>query len=98
MANLEQLILELDKNLVDLYKEKVKEICVSLDIYKEDPDDNPRRKLITEIKDYLEVIFCGERKNITKHMNLKANKISHREELVNILDTFKNQRVCRGLS
>ena len=28
--------------------------------------------------------------NITKHMNLKANKISHREELVNILDTFKN--------
>ena len=27
---------------------------------------------------------------ITKHMNLKANKISHREELVNILDTFKN--------
>ena len=26
--------------------------------------------------------------NITKHMNLKAN--SHREELVNILDTFKN--------
>ena len=23
-------------------------------------------------------------------MNLKANKISHREELVNILDTFKN--------
>ena len=28
--------------------------------------------------------------NITKHMNLKVNKISHREELVNILDTFKN--------
>ena len=26
--------------------------------------------------------------NITKHMNLKANR--HREELVNILDTFKN--------
>ena len=29
--------------------------------------------------------------NITKHMNLKAKKISHREELVNILDTFKNR-------
>ena len=30
--------------------------------------------------------------NITKHMNLKANKISHQEELVNILDTFKNHK------
>ena len=30
--------------------------------------------------------------NITKHMNLKANKIIHREELVNILDTFKNHK------
>ena len=30
--------------------------------------------------------------NITKHVNLKANKISHREELVNILDTFKNHK------
>ena len=30
--------------------------------------------------------------NITKHMNLKANKISHREELVNMLDTFKNHK------
>ena len=29
--------------------------------------------------------------NITKHMNLKANKISHQEELLNILGTFKNQ-------
>ena len=29
--------------------------------------------------------------NITKHMNLKANKINHQEELLNILDTFKNQ-------
>ena len=28
--------------------------------------------------------------NVTKHMNLKAAKINHREELVNILDTFKN--------
>ena len=28
--------------------------------------------------------------NITKHMNLKVNKISHREEPANILDTFKN--------
>ena len=28
--------------------------------------------------------------NITKHINLKADEISHREELVNILDTFKN--------
>ena len=30
--------------------------------------------------------------NITKHMNLKANKISHREELVNILDALKNHK------
>ena len=30
--------------------------------------------------------------NITKHINLKANKISHREELVDILDTFKNHK------
>ena len=30
--------------------------------------------------------------NITKHMNLKANEISHREKLVNILDTFKNHK------
>ena len=29
--------------------------------------------------------------NITKHMNLKANKISHQEELLNILGAFKNQ-------
>ena len=29
--------------------------------------------------------------NITKHMNLKANKINHQEELLNILGTFKNQ-------
>ena len=36
--------------------------------------------------------------NITKHMNPKANKISHREELMNILDTFKITRVCRGSS
>ena len=35
--------------------------------------------------------------NITKYMNLKANNISHREELVNILDTFENHR-GRGLS
>ena len=30
--------------------------------------------------------------NITKHMNYKANKINHRKELVNILDTFKNHK------
>ena len=30
--------------------------------------------------------------NKTKHMNLKANKISHRKELMNILDTFKNHK------
>ena len=30
--------------------------------------------------------------NITKHMNLKANKISHREEIVNILNTFINHK------
>ena len=30
--------------------------------------------------------------NITKHMNLNTNKISHREELMNILDTFKNHK------
>ena len=31
-------------------------------------------------------------KNMTKHMNSKANKISHREELLNILNTFKNHK------
>ena len=31
-------------------------------------------------------------KNTTKHMNLEANKISDREELVNILDTFENYK------
>ena len=30
--------------------------------------------------------------NITKHINLKTNKISHREEIVKILDTFKNHK------
>ena len=30
--------------------------------------------------------------NITKHMNFKANKIRYREELVSILDTFKNHK------
>ena len=30
--------------------------------------------------------------NLTKHMNFKVNKISHREELVNILDTFKDHK------
>ena len=30
--------------------------------------------------------------NITKHKNLKANKISHQEELLSILDTFKNHK------
>ena len=30
--------------------------------------------------------------NITKHMNLKASKISHREEVVTILDIFKNHK------
>ena len=30
--------------------------------------------------------------NITKHMKFKANKISRREKLVNILDTFKNHK------
>ena len=30
--------------------------------------------------------------NITKYINFKANKISHREELVSILDAFKNQK------
>ena len=37
--------------------------------------------------------------NITKHMNLKANKISHQEEILN-MDTFKNhmsvQRIKLG--
>ena len=37
-------------------------------------------------------IMNGYFTNITKHMNLKANKISHREELVNILETFKNRK------
>ena len=35
--------------------------------------------------------------NITKHMNLKANKISHREKLVNILDTFKNHKSAQRI-
>ena len=30
--------------------------------------------------------------NITKHMDLKANKFSHREELVNMFDTFKSHK------
>ena len=64
MANLEQLILELDKNLVNLNKEKIKEICVSVNIYKEDTEDKPKRKLIREIQDYLEAFFCGERKRL----------------------------------
>ena len=29
---------------------------------------------------------------MTKHMNLKTNKISLREELLNILNTFKNHK------
>ena len=28
--------------------------------------------------------------NITKHKNFKANKMSHQEKLLSILDTFKN--------
>ena len=36
--------------------------------------------------------------NITKHMNLKTNKMSLPEELVNILDTFKNHMSVRGVS
>ena len=35
--------------------------------------------------------------NITKHMNLKANKISYREEPVNILDTFKNYKSAQRI-
>ena len=34
--------------------------------------------------------------NITKRINLKVNKISHRE-LVNILDTFKNHKTVRRI-
>ena len=30
--------------------------------------------------------------NITEHMSLKANKFTHKEELLNILDLFKNHR------
>ena len=40
-------------------------------------------KIATDINSYFT--------NITKHMSLKAKKISHQEELVNILDTFKNR-------
>ena len=36
--------------------------------------------------------------NITKHMNLKANKISHREELVKILDTIKNHKSVQRIT
>ena len=64
MTNLEQLILELDKNLVDLYKEKINEICVSLNIYKEDTEDKPKRKLIREIQDYLEAFFLGREERV----------------------------------
>ena len=35
--------------------------------------------------------------NITKHMTLKTNKISQRQELVNILDTFKNHKSVQGI-
>ena len=30
--------------------------------------------------------------NIIKHMNLESNKISHRKELMNILDIFENRK------
>ena len=30
--------------------------------------------------------------NITKHINLKTNKSSHKEEIIKILDTFKNHK------
>ena len=33
--------------------------------------------------------------NITQHMNLKANKINHCEELVNTLETCKNHKSLR---
>ena len=33
--------------------------------------------------------------NINKHINLKTKKISHREEIVKILDTFKNHKSVR---
>ena len=35
--------------------------------------------------------------NITKQMNLDVNKISHREELVNILDTFKSYKCVQRI-
>ena len=40
-------------------------------------------------------IMNGHFTNITKHMNLKANKINHCEELVNTLDTCKNHKSLR---
>ena len=45
---------------------------------------NDDRKIATIINRYF--------MNITKHMNLKANKISDREEVVNIWDTFKDHK------
>ena len=36
-------------------------------------------------------------KNITKYMNLNGNKISHREELVDIMDTFKNHKSAQRI-
>ena len=43
---------------------------------------NDDRKIATIMNSYFT--------KITKHMNLKANNISHQEKLVNILDIFKN--------
>ena len=47
----------------------------------------------------ISTIMNGYFMNITKHMNLKANKISHQEEILN-MDTFKNhmsvQRIKLG--
>ena len=52
-------------------------------LVKENERVNDGRKIATIMNRYFT--------NITKHMNLKANKINHQEELLNILDTFKNQ-------
>ena len=54
MVNLKQLMLMLDKNLLDLNKEKLKEIGVFVNILKDDMEDKPTRKLIQEIQGYLE--------------------------------------------
>lgn len=47
-------------------------------------------KIATVMKNYFT--------NITKYLNLKVNKISHQEQLLNTMGTCKNHKACGGLS